>query len=97
MLINPRTKKRKTCLIVAMMTSKKIMKEMPKHKKVIPDDPRIGIGINTLPEPSGFKQEAKFNEFHPLEIAALTSTAANRKFGRIDDDLARTTLAQHQT
>jgi hypothetical protein len=34
--------------------------------------------VYTLPEPGGFKQKVEFNEFHPLEVAVLTSR--NRKF-----------------
>jgi hypothetical protein len=71
-----------------MMTSKKMMKETPKRDEtVIHDDPRFGIGINTLPEPGGFKQNVKFNEFHPLEIAVSTSTATDSMFGHDDDDV----------
>jgi hypothetical protein len=61
-----------------MMTSKKMMKETPKRfEKVVPDDPRIGIGINTFPKPGGFTQKVEFNEFHPLEVAVSTSTATD--------------------
>jgi hypothetical protein len=57
MLVNPRRRKKPLSAIVAMMTPKKMMKETPKRdEKVIPDDPRIGIGFNTLPELGGFKQ-----------------------------------------
>jgi hypothetical protein len=69
------------CLIVAMMTSKKMMKETPKRGgTVIHDDPRIGSGINTLPEHGGFKQTVKFIENHP-------STATECMFGHDDDDV----------
>jgi hypothetical protein len=72
-----------------MMTSKKMMKETPRRDgTVIHDDPRIGIGINTLPEPGGFKQTVKFNEIHPLEVAVLTSTATDHMFGHNDDDVS---------
>jgi hypothetical protein len=38
-----------------MMTFKKMMKETPKREEtVILDDPRIGIGLHTVPEPGGF-------------------------------------------
>jgi hypothetical protein len=72
-----------------MMTStKKMMKETPKRDEtVIHDDPRIRIGINTLPEPGGFKQKVGFNVFHPLEIAVLTSTATDSMFGHDDYDV----------
>jgi hypothetical protein len=93
LLIQEETKK-KNGWVVAMMTSNKMMKETPKRNgTVIHDDPRIGIGINTLPEPGGFKQTVKFNEGYPLEVAVLTSTATYRMFGHDDD---RATSAQHR-
>jgi hypothetical protein len=65
-----------------------MMKETPKRDgTVIHDDHRIGIGINTLPEPGGFKQTVEFNEIHPLEVAVLTSTATDCMFGHDDDDV----------
>jgi hypothetical protein len=69
-----------------MMISKKMMKEMPKcDGMAIPDDPRIGIGLNTVPEPDGFKQKVRFKDFYPPEAVATTSTATDNKFGQIDD------------
>jgi hypothetical protein len=65
-----------------------MMKEMSKHNEmVIHDVPRIGIGINMLPEFGGFKQKVEFNEFHPLEVAMLTSKATDSMFGHDDDDI----------
>jgi hypothetical protein len=64
------------------------MKETPKRNEtVIHDDPSIGIGISTLPDPSGFKQKVEFNEFHWLEVTVLTSTATDRMFGHNNDDV----------
>jgi hypothetical protein len=71
-----------------MMTSKKMMKETLKcDETVIHDDPCIGVGISTLPEPGGFKQKVEFNEFHPLEVTVLTSTATDRRFRHNDNDV----------
>jgi hypothetical protein len=71
-----------------MMTSKKMMKEMPKRDEtVIYDDPRIGIGISTLSEPRGFKQKVESNEFYPLEVTVLTSTTTDSMFEHHDDDV----------
>jgi hypothetical protein len=71
-----------------MMTPKKMMSEAPKRDEmVILDDPRIGIGLNTIPEPCGFYQYAVFDADDPAEMTAATSTAKDRMFGRIDDDV----------
>jgi hypothetical protein len=56
-----------------MMKSKKMMKETPKRDEtVIPDDPRIGIGINMLPQPGGYNPEVEFDEVYSPETAMLT-------------------------
>jgi hypothetical protein len=50
-----------------------MVKETPnRDETVIPDDPLIGIGLNTLPEPGGFKQEVDYKKFYPPETATLT-------------------------
>jgi hypothetical protein len=70
------------------MASKKMMKVTPKCDEVgIPDDPRIGIGINMLPDPGGFKPEVEFDEFYSPETAVWTSTTMESKFGHNDDDV----------
>jgi hypothetical protein len=43
------------------------------------NDPHIGL--NTVPEHCGFKQEVGFNEVYPLERAATKSTETDSKFG----------------
>jgi hypothetical protein len=49
------------------------MKVMPKCvETVIPDVPRIGIGLNTVPEPGGFKQNVRFKDYYPPETVATT-------------------------
>jgi hypothetical protein len=40
------------------------------NETVIPDDPRVGIGLNTVPESSGFKQEVGYNEVYLPETPA---------------------------
>jgi hypothetical protein len=89
-LFNPRrTMKRKPAQFDSCYDDiQEMMKETPKRdEKVILDDPRIGIGLNTLPEPGGFNQEVKFNEFYPPETATLTSTVTDSMFGHDDDDV----------
>jgi hypothetical protein len=71
-----------------MMPFNQTMKVNPKRSEaVIPDDPRVGIGLDTVPEPGGFKQKVSFKDFYPPENVATTSTATDSKFGRIDDDV----------
>jgi hypothetical protein len=71
-----------------MMPSKQTVKVTPKcSEMVIPDDPRVGIGFNTVPEPGGFNKKIVFKDFYPPETVATTSTAKDSKFGRIDDDV----------
>jgi hypothetical protein len=55
-------------------------------KLIIPDDPRVGIGLNTVPEPGGLKKKVMFMDFYPPETVATTSTATDSKFECIDDD-----------
>jgi hypothetical protein len=70
------------------MTSKKMTNERTKRNEmVMPDDPRVGVGLNELPGPGRFKQDVEFNKFYTLEIAASTSTATSSKFGGSDDDV----------
>jgi hypothetical protein len=76
------------CLIAAMMPSNQIMKVTPKRNEaVIPCDPRVGIGLDTVPGPGGFKQKVSLKDFYPPETVATTSTATDSKFGRIDGDV----------
>jgi hypothetical protein len=71
-----------------MVSSNQTMKVTPKRgEAVIPDDPRVGIGLNTVPEHGGFKQKVMFKDFYPPETVATTSTVTDSKFGRIDDDV----------
>jgi hypothetical protein len=70
------------------MTSKKTMQVTPKRcATVIPDDRRIGIGLNTVPEPGGFNHDARFEAGDPPETPATASTAKDNMFGHIDDDV----------
>jgi hypothetical protein len=47
-----------------MMSSNQTMKVTPKRSEmVIPDDPRVGIGIDMVPEPGGFKLKVSFKDF----------------------------------
>jgi hypothetical protein len=56
-----------------MMPSNQTMKVTPKPSEaVIPDDPRFGIGLDTVSEPGGFKQKASFKDFCPPETVATT-------------------------
>jgi hypothetical protein len=71
-----------------MMTSKKMMKEIPTcDESVILDDHHIGIGLNTVPEPGGFYQYAVFDADDPPETTSATSTAKDSMFEHIDDDV----------
>jgi hypothetical protein len=71
-----------------MMTSKKTMQVTPKcGAKVISDDPCIGIGLNTVPEPGGFNLYAPFDADDPPETTATTSTTKDSMFGCVDDDV----------
>jgi hypothetical protein len=71
--------------IAVMMSSKKTMKATPKHDETVnPDDPRINIGLNTIPEPGGFEHDAVFDPGDPPEI---TSREKDRLFGCVDDDV----------
>jgi hypothetical protein len=71
-----------------MMPSNQTTKvTLKRGETVIPDDPRIGIGLNTVPEPGGFKKKVMFKDFYPPETVATTSTATASKFGRIYDDV----------
>jgi hypothetical protein len=84
-----RNKEKKTRLFYSfMMPSNQTMKVSPKcSETVIPDIPRVGIGLNTVPDPSVFKKKVMFKDFYPPETVATTSTATESKFGRIDDDV----------
>jgi hypothetical protein len=71
-----------------MMPYNQTMKVTPKcSETVIPGDPRVGIGLNTVTELGGFKQRVICKDFYPPETVATTSTATDSKFGRIDDDV----------
>jgi hypothetical protein len=71
-----------------MMTFKKIMKGTPKREEtVILDDPRIGIGLNTVPEPGGLYQYGIFDADDPPEITPAASTTNDSMFGHVDDDV----------
>jgi hypothetical protein len=71
-----------------MMPSNQTMKVTVRRSgTAIPDDPRVGIGLNTVPEPGGFQQKVMFEDFYPPETVATTSTATDSKFGLIDDDV----------
>jgi hypothetical protein len=59
-----------------MMIFNQTMKETLKRElTVILDDPRIGIGLNTIPEPSGLYQYAVFDADDTPETAPAASTA----------------------
>jgi hypothetical protein len=46
------------------MPSNQTMKVAPKHSEVvIPDNPHVGIGLNTVAESGGFKQKVMFKDF----------------------------------
>jgi hypothetical protein len=76
------------CFIAVMMTSQKMMKVTAKcDETVIPDDPRIGIGLNIVTEPGGFNHDAVFETGGPPETIATTSTAKDSMFGCVDDDV----------
>jgi hypothetical protein len=67
-----------------MMSSNQTMKVSPKQgETVIPDNPRVGIGLNTV----GSSKRSCLRIFYPPESVATTSTAKDSKFGRIDDDV----------
>jgi hypothetical protein len=69
------------------MPSNQTMKVTPKRSEaVIPDDPRVGIGLDTVPDPGGSKQKVSFKDFYPPETVATPSAATDIQFGRIDDD-----------
>jgi hypothetical protein len=71
-----------------MMTFKKMIKETPKHKEmVIIDDPHIGIGLNTVPEPSGFYQNGVFDADDPPGTTPAASTTNDSMLGQVDDDV----------
>jgi hypothetical protein len=75
-------------LIVVMMTFKKIIEETPKREEtVILDDPRIGVGLNTVPEPGGFDQYGVFDAFDPPETTSVASATKDSMLGRVDDDV----------
>jgi hypothetical protein len=69
-----------------MMTFKKMIKETPKCKEmVILDDTRIGIGLNTVPEPSGFYQYGMFDADDPPGTTPAASTTNDSMLGHVDD------------
>jgi hypothetical protein len=64
-----------------MMSSNQTMKATPKRgEMVIPGDPRIGIGLNMVPEPGGFKQRVRFKDYYPPKTVVTISTATDSKF-----------------
>jgi hypothetical protein len=40
---------------------------------VIPDDPRVGICLGTVPEPGGFNSDVAFDDVDPPEITTAAS------------------------
>jgi peptide subunit release factor 1 (eRF1) len=59
-----------------MMPSIKTTKETPKHHEtVLPEDPRNGFVLNTVPEPGRFKQKVMIKDFYPPETVTTTSTS----------------------
>jgi hypothetical protein len=71
-----------------MMSSNKTMKATTKRgETVISDDPHVGIGIGTVPEPGGFNSDAVFDAYDPPETTAAASSQKDSRFGRVDDDV----------
>jgi hypothetical protein len=48
-----------------MMSSYQTMKVTKIGETVISDDPRVGIGLGTVPEPGGFNSDAVFDADDP--------------------------------
>jgi hypothetical protein len=64
------------------MSSNQPMKVAHQHgETVIPDDPRVGFGLNTVPKPGGFMKKVRFKDYYPPETVVTTSNATDRKFG----------------
>jgi hypothetical protein len=71
-----------------MMSSNQTMKVAPKRgETVISDDPRVGIGLGTIPEPSGFNSDAVFVADDPPETTAAESSQKDSRFGHVYDDV----------
>jgi hypothetical protein len=52
-----------------MMSSNQTMTVTPKRSDtVIPDDPCVGIGLNTVPDSGGFKQKGRLKDFYTPEL-----------------------------
>jgi hypothetical protein len=69
-----------------MMSSKKTMKLTPKcNETVIPDDPRAGIGVITVPEPGGFNHDAVFDTDDPPGTTPAASTNTDSQFECVGD------------
>jgi hypothetical protein len=65
-----------------MMSSKKTIKATPKcNEMVSPNDPSVGIGLNTTPETSGFSHDEVFDAGDPPETTATTYKAKDSMFG----------------
>jgi hypothetical protein len=84
-----------------MMTSKNMMKEMPKNDgKAIPDDPRIGIGINSRPEPSGLNLKMNFVSFLHKKLLChhqqQQTVCLDMVMMMLQSVIARATSAQHR-
>jgi hypothetical protein len=64
-----------------MMSSNQTMKVTPKRgETVIPDDPLVGIGLDTVPDPGGFNSDVMFDADDPPETTAASSS---QKDGRV--------------
>jgi hypothetical protein len=71
-----------------MMSSNQTMKVTIKRgETVISDDPRVFIGLGTIPEPGGFDSDAVFDAYNPPKTTAAASSQKGSRFGRVDDDL----------
>jgi hypothetical protein len=71
-----------------MMSSNQTMKVTTKQgETVISDDPRVGIGLDTVPEPGGFNSDAVFDADDPPETAAAPSSQKDSRFGCVDDNV----------
>jgi hypothetical protein len=71
-----------------MMPSQKMMKVTAKRKEtVFPDNPRVGIGLNTFPEPGEINHDALSESGDPPEAPATASTVKDSMLEIIDDDV----------
>jgi hypothetical protein len=71
-----------------MMIAQKMMKVTAKlEEAVIPDNHRVGIGLNTVPEPDELDHDAVFEAGDPPETSSAASTANDSMFEHVDNDV----------